>query len=166
MIFDGKTVKMDKAIEYREIHNGEEKIVCQLVMDVFNEFIAPGYTEEGINEFTKAHNPESMRYSLANNRFIILAFDEDLLVGVIEVRNNNHISSFFVRKEYMEKGIGKTLNKLAIDKCLEANPGLTEIDVGSSPYAVPIYEKLGYATVNSEQTFKGIRYTPMVFTLH
>ena len=157
---------MDRAITYREIHKGEEEKACQLIMEVFDEFIAPGYSEEGISEFSKTAYPENMRNRLDNNRFIILAFDEDLLVGVIEVRNSDHISLFFVRKEYMGKGIGKTLNKLAVDKCLEVNPGLTDIDVGSSPYAVPIYEKLGFVAVNSEQTFKGIRYTPMVLTLH
>ncbi|MFC1946696.1 GNAT family N-acetyltransferase [Chloroflexota bacterium] len=156
---------MDREIKYREIHDGEEKIACQLVMEVFDEFIAPGYTEEGINEFSKAADPDFMRYRLANNRFILVAFDEDVLTGVIEVRNNNHISLFFVRKEYMGKGIGKTLNKLAIDKCLESNPSLTQIDVNSSPYAVPIYEKLGFVIVDLEQTVNGIRYNPMALTL-
>ena len=157
---------MDREITYREIYDGEEKIVCQLIMEVFNEFIAPGYSKEGINEFSKAADPVSMRYRLANNRFILVAFDEDVLVGVIEVRNYDHISLFFVRKEYMGKGIGGTLNELAIDKCLESNPELTKIDVGSSPYAVPIYEKLGVVIVDSEKTLNGIRYTPMVLTLH
>lgn len=38
----------------------------------------------------------------------------------------------------------------------------TEImTVNSSPYAVPVYEKLGFHATGSEQTVNGLRFTPM-----
>ncbi len=37
-------------ISYRMIKPGEESAVSSLVIDVFNEFIAPLFAEEGIKE--------------------------------------------------------------------------------------------------------------------
>jgi GNAT superfamily N-acetyltransferase len=156
---------MNTQITYRKIRYGEEENACHLIMDCFGEFIAPGYSEEGITEFLKYVNPEFTRYRLANNNCMILAFDNNELVGVIEVRNYNHISLFFVRKEYQNKGIGKELNKLAINECKIFRPDIAVIEVHSSPYAVPIYEKLGFVQVSAEQVENGMRFTPMKYEI-
>lgn len=34
----------------------------------------------------------------------------------------------------------------------------------SSPYAVPVYHKLGFVDTGTEQVSDGIRYTPMKYT--
>lgn len=154
---------MEEHIIYRGISEREEEEVCCLISDCFDEFIAPGYSEEGINEFSKYITPEFTRYRLENDHFMLLALSREVIVGVIEVRNNNHISLFFVRKEYQNKGIGKKLNELAIVKCKTCNPQISTIEAYSSPYAVPIYEKLGFVKVSDEQIVNGMRFTPMIF---
>lgn len=157
--------KMESKITYREIKEGEEEKTCQMVMSCFNEFVAPGYSVEGVNEFSKYVNPQAAKHRLTNNHFIILALDNKVLAGVIEVRNYNHISLFFVRREYQIRGIGKKLYKLALDKCLLSQPDIGVIEVNSSPYAVPIYQKMGFVKTGDEQIVNGIRFTPMVFRL-
>jgi GNAT superfamily N-acetyltransferase len=152
-------------ITYREIHQGEEENVCKLIIECFDEFVAPGYSEDGIIEFSKYVTPKSTLNRLSKNHFMLLALDGNLIVGVIEVRNNNHISLFFVRKEYQNQGIGKKLHELAIGECKTLNPNVNVIDVNSSPYAVPIYEKLGFAKVSNEQIVNGMRFTPMTIKI-
>jgi GNAT superfamily N-acetyltransferase len=156
---------MTKEIIYREIYKGEEERVYRLIADCFSEFVAPGYSEEGIIEFSKYITPKFTEYRLMHDHFILLALDNGMIVGVIEVRNNNHISLFFVKKEYQNKGIGKNLHELAINKCAITIPKVPFVDVHSSPYAVPIYEKLGFAKVSDEQIVKGMRFTPMIFKI-
>jgi predicted GNAT family N-acyltransferase len=156
---------MEKKTIYREISKGEEEKACLLVMDCFNEFVAPGYSEEGVLEFSKYVNPKLTGERLAKNHFIILAQDNAEMTGVIEVRDHNHISLFFVKKECQNRGIGRKLLELAIYKCKTARPDVTVIEVNSSPYAVPVYEKFGFVKVSSEQITNGIRYTPMIFKL-
>jgi ribosomal protein S18 acetylase RimI-like enzyme len=90
--------------------------------------------------------------------------DNDI-AGVIEVRDYNHISLFFVKKEYQNRGVGKKLTELAITKCREHQPAATYIDVNSSPYAVHIYEKMGFVKQSEEQIKNGIRFTPLKLTL-
>ncbi|MEW6034400.1 MAG: GNAT family N-acetyltransferase [Chloroflexota bacterium] len=41
------------------------------------------------------------------------------------------------------------------------NPSLDYIDVHSSPYAVEIYEKLGFTCTGIEQEINGIGFAPM-----
>jgi GNAT superfamily N-acetyltransferase len=96
---------------------------------------------------------------------MILALDRDIKAGVIEVRNYDHISLFFVSKNYQNKGIGKKLHELAVSKCIAIKPNVTKIEVHSSPYAVPIYEKLGFVKTSIEQVVNGMKFTPMLLTL-
>jgi GNAT superfamily N-acetyltransferase len=156
---------MGKYLTYREIKNGEESRACQLVMECFNEFIAPGYIEEGVAEFSKYVNPHLMQWRLANNHFVLVALDKHVFVGIIEVRNYNHISLLFVKKEYHNRGIGKKLLEMAITKCRQHNKNNAIIEVNSSPFAVPVYEKMGFVKTNTEQIINGIRFIPMTRNL-
>jgi ribosomal protein S18 acetylase RimI-like enzyme len=156
---------MREKIVYREIRQGEEEAVCRLVMECFNEYVAPGYCQEGVDEFSRYVNPGLMRERLANNHFVIVALNGAEIAGVIEVRNYFHIALFDVDKDFQNQGIGRELMTLAISKCLKSRPDTATIEVNSSPYAVPIYEKLSFKKVKEEQVTNGIRYTPMEFKI-
>ena len=152
-------------IKYREIYQGEEE-VSDLIIECFNEFVASGYSEDGRIEFLKYATPEFTRYRLTKNHFILLALDEKIIVGVVEVRNNEHISLFFIRKEYQNRGIDKKLHKLAMGKCKKLKPDVSVINAHSSPYAFPIYEKFGFVKASNEQDVNGMRFTPMTFKIN
>jgi len=57
------------------------------------------------------------------------------------------------------------LHELAIEKYKTLKPDVNVIDVHSSPYAVPIYEKLGFVKVSDEQTVNGMTFTPMAIKI-
>jgi GNAT superfamily N-acetyltransferase len=157
---------MEREIAFREIKNGEELRACQLVMESFNEFVAPDYGEKGVIEFSKYVNPQLMRQRLVNNHFVIVALDKDVFAGIIELRNYNHVSLLFVKSKYHRHGIAKTLLETAIDKCRQHNTNLSLIEVNSSPFAIQIYEKLGFVKTNIEQVKNGIRFTSMIKKLN
>lgn len=77
----------------------------------------------------------------------------------------DHISLFFVLKEFQRKGIGKELLHISTEICLKDKPNLSQITVNSSPNAIRIYEKLGFAKVGPEQLVNGIIFTPMAIKL-
>jgi ribosomal protein S18 acetylase RimI-like enzyme len=66
------------------------------------------------------------------------------IVGVIEVRQFRHISLLFVDDRFQRQGIARALVRHAVARCLSRRPDLRQITVRSSPYAVPIYERLGF----------------------
>ena len=89
------------------------------------------------------------------------AFADGRLVGVIATRSAGaHIALFFVEREYQGRGIGKKL----FQRMLGGVP-VSRLTVNSSPFAVPIYHKLGFLDTDKEQTVNGLRFTPMAYKI-
>ena len=132
--------------------NGYEGALS-LIWNVFQEYEAPDYSQEGSDEFHK---------SLQSPTFLSMltfygAFCGDKLVGVIATRKEgSHIALFFVDGKYHRKGIGRRLFQTVLGKC-----SADTMTVNSSPYAVPVYHRLGFIDVDNEQVVNGIRFTPM-----
>ena len=140
---------------------GEEAEVIELVSMVFNEFVAPLYSNEGVSEFMKYLRVDELTERLKAGNFVLLAKSDAGIIGVTEIRDNNHIALLFVEGSRQKNGIGTRLLKMAIETCKARNPDTRRITLNSSPNAVNIYEKLGFYITESEQVKNGIRFVPM-----
>jgi ribosomal protein S18 acetylase RimI-like enzyme len=69
---------------------------------------------------------------------------EGKIIGALEVENQDHIQSFFIKKEFQNKGIGKMLLNYSIDFFNEKQLSLIRYKVLSSDYAINIYKSLGF----------------------
>jgi ribosomal protein S18 acetylase RimI-like enzyme len=156
---------MEDAIIYRPMNPNEVNDVGGLVSRVFSEFVAPEYSLEGIQEFQRYIQPAAFLARLQANHFSLISVERDKIVGMIEVRNHNHISLLFVAPEFHRCGIAKELWHRALQICQATRPELTEISVNSSSYAVPIYEKFGFHQSGDRQIRNGIAFIPMVLKL-
>ncbi len=154
---------MNTEIKYRTMRPGEEAIVCSLIEKVFNEFVAPEYGAEGTNEFFKFANPQAMAERANTKQIVIVAEYDSDLVGVIEMRGNNHIAMLFVTLQ--SRGIAKELIKKAIEECRKREQDVKKITVNSSPFAEPIYTKVGFKPTGSSQQKNGITFVPMAYDL-
>jgi predicted GNAT family N-acyltransferase len=140
---------------------GEEREVCALVARVFDEFVAPDFPPAGIEEFCKYAQPDAMaRRGKAGDR-VLVAEEEDRIVGMLELQGLEHIAMLFV--ETRGRGVGRRLVEHALQMCREGAPGIEQVGVHASGYAVPIYRKLGFEAQGPERTENGITYLPMVF---
>jgi GNAT superfamily N-acetyltransferase len=158
---------MRDQINFREMTAGDENAVSALSEEVFDEFIAPDYEPGGVEEFKRHIVPEDLlRRHLNGDSFLIVAEEDGEVVGVIDVRDGCHIRLFFVRKEYHGTGIGRRLFDLSLERCRRDDPQLEEITVNSSPYAIPIYENLGFFIAQPELVRNGIRHTPMSYRIY
>lgn len=147
---------------YQFFENGQEKIISDLVWEVFSEFEAPDYSVDGVNTFKDFITPARLVDRVMNYGFkIYCCFDVDVLVGVLAFRDRSHISLLFVKKSHHRTGIARELLKRAIKELLKEKQVLEEITVNSSPYAVRIYEKLGFNAIDSMQEKDGIKFMPM-----
>ena len=135
------------------IEKNEREEALQLVKEVFMEFEAPDYCEEGIADFMHAIGDESY---LSMHRFYG-AYQDNKLVGVIATRNEyHHIGLLFVEKSYQRKGVGRQL----IHHILTLKDD-EPITVNASPYGHEFYMKLGFVDTYEEQITNGVRYYPM-----
>lgn len=132
-----------------------------LVYNVFMEFEAPDYSEQGIRTFTDFIEFNSIKNMIQDNILNLWAcYDREKIVGVIATKQVSHICMMFVDKNYHRKGIAKSLFKTVLNT-VKDNPKIKEITVNSSPYAVKFYHKLGFLDTNEEQTVDGIMFTSM-----
>lgn len=140
-------------MEIRKIIKEEMKDALSLVWDVFLEYEAPDYTEEGILEFKKAIDDAEW----VEAREFYGAYDaNNKILGVIATKDKTHIALFFVDGKYHKQGIGRSLyNKV------EALNDSKFFTVNSSPYAHEVYKHLGFIDTDNEQSVNGLRFYPM-----
>lgn len=138
-----------QALLIKRLRRDEMDRALGLVWRVFLEYEAPDYTPEGVAEFYRSIHDDGYLSALS----VYGAFFGEELVGIIATRNSGtHIALFFVDGKYHRQGIGRQLfEAVHADK----------MTVNSSPYAVPVYEKLGFTATGAEQVVNGLLFTPM-----
>lgn len=151
---------MNTDIRYRSMKKGEEEKVCRLIEKVFNELVAPDYETEGVNEFYRFVNPIDLAERAGPEQVVIVAEQGRDLVGAIEMGNCDHIAMLFV--SLRGKGIAKELIKKAVEECRKRNPEIIRISVNSSPFAEPVYCRMGFKPTGAFQKKNGIIFEPMV----
>lgn len=142
-------------MEVRQINNSQINMAIDLIWETFLKFEAPDYSDEGVKSFKDFIDDRKIIKSLE----FFGAYDNEELKGVIATNENRrHICCFFVKARYQRQGIGRMLWEYVL-----INSSNKVFTVNSSPYAVPVYHKLGFVDTDSEQLADGMRYTPMKF---
>ena len=142
-------------MEIKEIEKAQIPEAIDLIWTTFLQFEAPDYSEEGVQSFRDFVKDKEIISTLE----FWGAYDNQELKGVIATNENRrHICCFFVKAQYHRQGIGRKLWEHLLANCSSE-----VITVNSSPYAVPVYHKLGFADTDVEQLSDGMRYTPMKY---
>ena len=137
---------------------GQENEVHNLIASVFNEFVGFEYTDEGNKVFNDFIKPDKILDRHKNGNIILTYEKNGRIIGMIEVRDNNHICLFFVDKKYHNKGIGRKL----FNEMLLKIEGKTEyLEVNASPFSEKIYSKLGFKSIGKKTEINGILFIPM-----
>ena len=149
----------------RTMNPGEEVEVSNLVARSFNEFIAPDFPDEGIEEFFGYSNPRALVKRSEGNHFVLVAEAEGSIAGMIEIRERKHISMLFVDKAFHRRGIAKGLLTAALDRIESGGRAPKKVTVHSSRFAVPFYESLGFVRTEEEKIIHGVIHIPMALVL-
>ena len=150
-------------ITYDQMSSGEEQSVCDLVEHVFNEFVAPGTEQDGVDEFFRFANVTAMAERVRSGGYVLVAKQSGKLVGMLEFMRPDRIAMLFVTLR--GQGIAKELVARAIEQAKCENPVLSEVTVHSSPYAEAAYQKMGFRRIGNTKIEHGIRYVPMKLSL-
>lgn len=144
----------------KEIDANSLNEAVELVDRVFSEFVAVEYSDNGIATFNEYIYDCDL---LSKNK--MWGFYEGIeLAGVIATRDIAHISLLFVDKRHHRKGIAKQLLHAVVSD-VTARSDNNKIDVNASPYAVNIYERMGFVRTSEKQVKDGIAFFPMVYSL-
>lgn len=133
-----------------------------LVWEVFEKYEAPEYGEMGTRTFRHFIEYSNMVEKINQGEMTFWGcYLNNYMVGVIALRNGQHISLLFVREQYHHLGVARRLVRLAVDYVKAGEPKIRAVTVNSSPYAVGFYKKVGFQPLGLEQKADGIRFTPM-----
>ena len=152
-------------IVYRPMTPDDAEAVSRLILDAFAQFIAGEYSDEGRAEFTRHVQPEALVERARSNHVMLMAMAGESLAGVIDLRDNDHVSLLFVDSRFQRHGIAGELLARALSVARPAKPGLDRVTVNSSRFGVPIYEKLGFRQTGPERSVNGIVFIPMAHQL-
>lgn len=150
--------------EYRSAHPDEWQDAMGLAWRVFLKYVAPGYSEEGINSFRDFLTDNELYHMFTAGSYRLFGtFDAGRMIGMITLRGGQHISLLFVDEKYQRRGIGASLIQVAGQyACGKAGGRLT---VNAAPDAVGFYHRVGFLDTDTERIAEGIRYVPMEFFL-
>lgn len=127
----------------REMNFNDIAGVNLLVKEVFDKFMSADYTDEGIKNFYEFISPASLRERLSSGNLFFIAERDEIIAGVIELRDKSHIALFYVKESFQGTGTGRKLFEHAMKNSLTV-PTDRVITVNSSTYAEPVYKKFGF----------------------
>jgi len=154
---------MNYPIKRLEMNEIDEAL--SLVWEVFLEYEAPEYPDDGIKTYedTIINSAAFKNRILTGDQIMFGAFHEKKLIGVLSASIRNHISLLFVHKDYHRKSIATSLFENLLEEFKKEN--VKRITVNSSPYGIPFYHKIGFRNLDVEQIRDGLRYTPMEYLI-
>ena len=141
-------------LRIRRIEDSEYETASEVVLLTFLDCVASSMEPQGIKVFHEFATAEAMRSHDAIGSSTYVALDGAHLVGVLHVRDSNHISLLFVLPAFHGKGIGRAL----IDFADQSSRLLT---VNSSINATHSYESYRFSASGPEQVTDGILFVPM-----
>jgi predicted GNAT family N-acyltransferase len=152
-------------LHIRAMSASDSNAVSRLILTLFDEFIAPGYSKKARKTFRWQTRRQTRCQELMAGEMRLVAVTDSELVGVIGVRDVSHVHWLWVRKDWHRRGVASILMANVIAEIRRKKPDAASITLNSSPYAMPVYLRLGFRIVGEEFDEKGLICTPMALDL-
>lgn len=151
--------------EVRTAFSDEWNDSMELAWRTFLKFEASDYTAEGIENFNDFVTDNSLFRMYAEGKYpLFVAVYDKQIIGMITIRNENHISLLFVEEEYHHLGVGRALIQCSV-KYIREKMGKDRVTVFAAPYGREFYHKLGFEDLGPQMQKDGILYTPMEYRI-
>ena len=154
---------MQKQISFqvRPANREDWQPAMDLAWNTCMRFEADYYSQEGIQNFQDFVTDNALFRMFLEGRYpMFVALAEEEILGMISLRNGNHISLLFVDESYHRRGVGRAI-LTALCNYLKLEAGERYMSLKASPYAVNFYRRLGFRVVKPEEEYCRIRVTAM-----
>ena len=151
---------MSREFELRPAGADDASAISALILSL-QPYLTIEADGSGAEEFLVSLSPDIIRRNLQDENYRYqLAFDGDVLAGVVAVRDNSHLFSLYVGSPWHGQGVGKRLWEVARDGAL-ARGNAGSFTVNSSTFAEGMYRHLGFTATGPVAEMHGIRFVPM-----
>ncbi|MEM7359909.1 MAG: GNAT family N-acetyltransferase [Pseudomonadota bacterium] len=147
-------------LELEELKPKDLPEAVDLIDRSFSDAVAPILNKEGVATFKNSLTIESLGERLNTGNLIMVCKSAGVIIGVAEVRDENHLNLLFVDPSKQRSGIGRRLLDSLIDRIEHR-----ELTVNSSLNSIDAYAKYGFQESGSVCEVQGIRYQPMMLKI-
>ncbi len=139
---------------------GDLSAVYMLIRAAFSQDVAPGYSQQGVQNFLAYVSQEQLVRRLEQGHLTWVAHESATIVGVLQIRLPLHLCMLFVSPDTRRVGVARRLWDHAVHTLRAQHPEGV-VTVNSSPYAVQAYEHLGFVRTGAVTDVGGIISQPM-----
>lgn len=126
----------------------------------FQQVAAQVSSEEGARDFRDGLTSTKLYMDFLQGKYpVFCACEGKRIVGMLALRDMEHISLFFVKKEFQGRGIGRSLLEACRAYCRAH--GISELTVNAAPTGISFYLANGFRAITGECFEGGLRFTPM-----
>ncbi len=140
----------------REVEEKDYPIIYQIALDCFDHNVAVdrNYTLARIF-FKRYFTAKKIKKRLQENS-VIYVYEEDNVLGFVEIEDTDYISNVFVSPDCQGKGIGRKLMACAEDYCKSRHKKKFILKLDASKDAIPFYKHLGYTLLDKMHSSLGV----------
>lgn len=145
--------------------------VMDLVWRTYSRFEGPQDGPEGPATFREKiiDNAEYLENCRSGENAMWGAFAWDgctaRLAGVMVMKGSSHISLVYTEGEFHRHGVASLIFQRLLSDVRRVHPEVQRLTLNASPFGKPFYLKKGFVPEGEERVRRGIRTTPMVYTL-
>lgn len=151
---------MQNPVEIRRAHVVDAPLISTLILNVAHYF-GSGASGKVASWFLNAVTPLAIEGYIRDAKYnYLVAHSEEVLVGVISVRDTSHVHHLFVAQKAQHKGVAAQLWERARAEAVGAG-NKDGFFVRSSEYAVPVYTRFGFCVAGDRSEKDGIVFVPM-----
>lgn len=143
----------------------DARAIGVLIRRVVRHWVLPDQSREaGLDLLLRLSATVIREKILAGQRFH-LGYIGDVMVGVSAMRDDCHLTQFFVSTRYQGRGIARQLWLRTMRDAMR-RAGARRFTLNATRCAVPVYLRLGFAKAGPKRLSRnGLRTTPMVLEL-
>jgi GNAT superfamily N-acetyltransferase len=136
-----------------------------LIRRITQRWIVPDQPSQVGRDLMARGSARSLRERIVEGQRYHLAYIDDVLVGVSAMRDDSHLTQFFVSTRFQGLGIGRRLWERTMRDAVR-RADTTRFTLNATRCAVPVYLRLGFRATGGERPSPmGVITTPMELTL-
>ncbi len=147
-------------LQIRQAQADDAPAISRLVQGLAHHFLLDP-AQAATAPFLQTVSPAAMNGYIASDAFDYSVGEcQGQLAGLVAVRDGQHLFHLFVDTSFQRQGFAARLWAHARQRAL-AQGNTRGFTVNSTPYALPVYQRLGFVATGPEVHTRGIAYVPM-----
>jgi len=148
-------------LQLRHATAADASAISALVCAGFNQLIASDWEPQAQSHFHAENQADKLVSKIDAACLCLVCEQEGELLGVIFLPRPTLVQLFFVAPGHLRRGIGRKLWKAVRAELEQKHPDVRTVELNSSPYAVAVYEALGFFPISKPFSRNGAVATRM-----